>query len=283
MTDERRYVATIGRADPSLHPLRKRTGPSVRLVSCTVHGRPINAARGHIMLVSMRELQGYRIEATDGSIGRVHELLFDDIRWVIRYVVIDTGTWLPGRRVLISPISVDSIDGVHKRVLVRLDKGRIRNSPDIYTDQPVSRQKEAVFNAYYGYGSYWAGPDVWGPAVYPRELRRTAPYVAWPGTEAGAQAQQGDPHLRRTREVAGYHVAATDGEVGHVDDFVIDDEAWTISHLVLDTSNWPGGRTVLLAPALVRSIEWSRGRVHVDATVDRIRTGLESRPAELPR
>jgi hypothetical protein len=127
------------------------------------------------MLVSMRELQGYRIEATDGSIGRVHELLFDDIRWVIRYVVIDTGPWLPGRRVLISPISVDSIDGVHKRVLVRLDKGRIRTSPDIYTDQPVSRQKEAVFNAYYGYGSYWAGPDVWGPAVYPRELRRTAP------------------------------------------------------------------------------------------------------------
>ena len=227
------------------------------------------------MLVSMRDLQGYAIEATDGSIGRVHELLFDDIRWVIRYVVVDTGKWLPGRRVLISPISVDSVDELHKRVLVQLDKDRIRNSPDIYTDQPVSRQKETAFNAYYGYGAYWAGPGVWGPAIYPRELRPAAPHVPWPGTDAGAQGEEGDPHLRSTREVTGYHVAASDGEVGHVEDFVLDDGSWTVRHVVVDTSNWPGGRNVLLSPALVRSIDWSRRKVHIDATVDRIRTSPE--------
>ena len=229
------------------------------------------------MLYSIRELQGYGIEATDGSIGRVHEMLFHDDRWAIRYLVVDTGRWLPGRKVLISPISVESINGLPKCVVLHLDKDRIRNSPDIYADAPVSRQKEARFNAYYGYGPYWAGPGVWGPAVVPHELRPTTAHPAWPGTDDGAQTAKGDPHLRSTREVIGYHIAASDGEIGHVDDFVIDDGSWTVRHIVVDTSNWPGGRSVLLSPATVRSIDWSRRKVYVDAPVERINTGPEYR------
>jgi hypothetical protein len=229
------------------------------------------------MLFSTRDLQGYGIEATDASIGRIHELLFDDMRWVIRYVVVDTGKWLPGRRVLISPISVDSIDGLHKRVLVQLDKERIWKSPDIYTDQPVSRQKEAALTAYYGYGAYWAGPGVWGLAIHPRELRPAPAHVPWPGTDARAESGEGDPHLRSTREVTGYHIAASDGGVGHVDDFLIDNGFWTVRHIVVDTSNWPGGRSVLLSPAMVHWIDCSRRKVHVDATVERIRTGSKYR------
>lgn len=91
------------------------------------------------MLCSIRDLQGYGIEATNGSIGRVHEMLFHDDKWVIRYLVVDTGKWLPGRKVLISPISVESINGPQRRVVLHLDKDRIRNSPDIYADEPVSR------------------------------------------------------------------------------------------------------------------------------------------------
>lgn len=235
------------------------------------------------MLCSIRDLQGYGLEATNGSIGRVHEMLFNDDRWVIRYLVVDTGKWLPGRKVLISPISIESIDRLHRRVVLQLDKGRIRKSPDIYADQPVSRQKEAAFNTYYGYGPYWAGAGVWGPAVYPRELRPTPAHTAWPGTEDGAQIPKGDPHLRSTREVMGYHIAGSDGDTGHVEDFVIDDGWWTVRHIVVDTSNWPGGRSVLLSPAAVRSIDWSRRKVHVDAPVERIRTGPEYYAAELLR
>lgn len=229
------------------------------------------------MLCSIRDLQGYGIDGTDGSIGRVHEMLFHDDRWVIRYLVVDTGRWRPGRKVLISPISVDSIDSLHRRVVLQLDKDRIRNSPDIYADEPVSRQKEAAFNEYYGYGPYWAGPGVWGPAMYPRELRPMPPQTAWPETEDRAPTPKGDPHLRSTREVIGYHIAASDGDIGHVDDFIIDDGSWTVRHIVVDTSNWPGGRSVLLSPTAVDSIDWSRRKVHVNATMERILTGPEFR------
>jgi sporulation protein YlmC with PRC-barrel domain len=234
------------------------------------------------MLCSIRELQGYGIEATDGPIGRVHEMLFHDDRWVIRYLVVDTGKWLPGRKVLVSPISVESIDAVGKRVTLQLDKEQIRKSPDIYADEPVSRQREAAFYAYYGYGPYWAGPGIWGAAVYPRELRPQPRHTAWP-TDDSAQTPEGDPHLRSTREVIGYHIAASDGDIGHVHDLVIDDGSWTVRHIVVDTSNWPGGRSVLLLPTTVRSIDWSRRKVHVDATAEQVRTGPEYRAAELPR
>jgi hypothetical protein len=222
------------------------------------------------MLRSIRELQGFGIEATDGPIGRVHEMLFDDQQWVVRYLVVDTGKWLPGRRVVISPISVDAIDGMARRVILRLDKEQIRNSPDIYSDEPVSRQKEAAFYAYYGYAAYWAGSGPWGAAVYPRELRPMPRPSAWPVLQD--EEQTGDPHLRSTREVIGYHIAALDGEIGHVDDFVINDELFAVRHVVVDTSNWPGGHSVLLSPSSIVSIDWNRRKVHVAVAADDVRT-----------
>ena len=143
------------------------------------------------MLFSVRELQGFGIEATDGGIGRIDELLFDDERWVVRYVVVDTGKWLPGRRVLISPISIEFADKARGVVALHLDKNRIRDSPDLDADAPVSRQREVEFYAYYGYGPYWAGPGLWGPAVAARDLRPIPDPRAW--TARGLEAPQGDP------------------------------------------------------------------------------------------
>jgi hypothetical protein len=221
------------------------------------------------MLRSVRELQGFAIEAMDGPIGRVHEMLFDDHEWVVRYLVVETGKWLPGRRVLISPISVDAIDGIARRVILQLSKDRVRNSPSFATDEPVSRQKEAAFYAYYGYGAYWVGPGIWGAAAYPRELRPMPPAGVQPPPDDDGSI--GDPHLRSTREVIGYHIAAVDGEIGHVDDFVIEDDLFTVRHVVVDTSNWPGGRSVMLWPSSVDSIDWDHKKVHVDVTVEEVR------------
>ena len=221
------------------------------------------------MLRGIRQLQGFGIEATDGPIGLVHGMLFDDHQWVVRYLVVDTGKWLSGRRVLISPISVDAIDGMARRVILQLGKGRIRNSPDIYSDEPVSRQKEAAFYAYYGYAAYWVGPRAWGGASYPRELRLLPPASAWPATEI--EAQTVEAHLRSTREVIGYHIAALDRQIGHVDDFVIDDDLFTVRYLVVDTSNWPGGRNVVLSPSSIVSIDWNRRKVYVAVTAEEVR------------
>src|SRR5918992_1758478 len=145
------------------------------------------------MLTSVKELQGTTIEAIDGPIGSVNALLFDDVSWVIRYIVVDTGHWLPGRRVLISPISV-ARGGVGERLHVGLDRQQIRNSPDIDSDRPVSREMERTFHAYYGYGPYWGGGAIWGPALYPAALagRRSAADGAFDHT--GEERSEADPH-----------------------------------------------------------------------------------------
>src|SRR6266508_5022629 len=96
------------------------------------------------------ELKGVTIQATDGDIGSVQDLYFDDHSWTVRYLVVDTGTWLPGRQVLISPFAFRAISGA-SRLQTTLTKDQIENSPSIDTDRPVNRQREIEDSRYYGY------------------------------------------------------------------------------------------------------------------------------------
>lgn len=235
------------------------------------------------MLRSAANLQGYTIEATDGDIGQLDRLFFDDTQWTVRYLVVDTGKWLPGRKVLIPPVAVERIDRVARRIHLQLTREKIKTSPDVDSDQPVSRQQESALSAYYGYGPYGMGDGLWGSASYPPGMLAPlppaaaafAPPPAVPGGAASAhgdaETPSGDPHLRSTKEVAGYHVKATDDEIGHVDDFLID-ESWAIRSVVVDTSNWPGGRSVLISPENVRQIDWLGSIVHVGISAAQVRS-----------
>ena len=241
------------------------------------------------MLRSAATLQGYGITASDGDIGQVDRLFFDDERWTVRYLVVDTGKWLTGRRVLISPAAVDSTDDFGGRIRLNLTRDQIRNSPDVDSDQPVSRQQETALNAYYGYGPYWGTGGLWGSVYYPPGILAPGPAATSamatpPETLAdGLPRQQpdGDSHLRSTKEVSGYHVQATDGSIGHIDGFLIDDQTWAIRYLIVDTSNWPGGRSVLISPSWVREVDWHQSKVHVDVTVEKVRTSPEYDPSQL--
>lgn len=235
------------------------------------------------------DLRKLVVAATDGEIGSVEGLFFDDERWTIRHIVVDTGKWLPGRRVLISPPSVDRIDDQNGRIVVKLSREKVRNSPDVDTDKPVSRQQEMALYAHYGYGPYWDAGELWGASYYPGSLHAVPPPpaaafapVPLPDPEhadaAPAETPQpsGDVHLRSTGEVAGYHLKTTDGEVGHIDDFALDDESWAIRYLVIDTSNWPGGQRVLVPVDWVRSVEWDQKTVTVGVTSDEVRARADS-------
>jgi hypothetical protein len=230
----------------------------------------ISSQEGQHMLCSVRELQDTGVEATNGPIGALHSLLFDDVGWVIRYAVVDRGHSLGGRRVLISPISVER-NGIRERLYVALSREQIRQGPDVDSDEPVSRQMETALNAYYGYAPYWGGTSIWGAALHPAALSGTtavtsaiAPadprtdYGVWPGQETA-------PRLSSSRAVIGHHVAASDGLVGHVDDFLFDAGSWTIWRLVVGT---PSGFSSTLRPpirrrcdrAAVRRPRFGRGR-----------------------
>jgi hypothetical protein len=236
--------------------------------------------RATTMLTNVTFLKGLVIQATDGELGTVDQFYFDDETWAIRYLTVETGGWFDGREVLISPFFVVRADWQAKRLDVALTKKQVEKSPDINTHQPVSRQQEAAYLGYYGYPFYWGGPYLWGPAYYPG-------FLALPeatSTEAMADKIRGestDSHLRSTGAVTGYHVEATDGEIGHVSGFVIDDEAWAIRYVEVETRNWLPGKKVLVSPAWIERVSWADSKIYAGLSREAIKNAPEyllSRP-----
>jgi len=219
---------------------------------------------------TVSKLTGYSIGAKDGDIGKVDDLLFDDKLWTVRYLVADTAKWLPGRRVVISPMALGRAEEDGKRLPVALTKEQVENSPDV-DSKNFSRQHERSYYDYYGWPYYWVGGDVWGGATSPASL------AAEKRMEMAVVEQENDDetHLRGAKEVMGYYIEATDGDIGHVDDFVVDDDTWEIRYMVVDTKNWWPGEKVLVAPEWIERVSWSDSRVYVDLTREAIQSGPE--------
>jgi uncharacterized protein YrrD len=209
------------------------------------------------------------------EIGKVHDVLFDDHRWVVRYLVVDTGGWLSGRRVLVSPAAIESIDWSARRLHVALTREQIENSPSIEADRPVSRQMEIELAEYYQWPTYWSATPlhpVMTPIVLPRRRPPPGPTVDEGAEFAPATGTEprGDPTLRSFREVHHYEIQATDGSIGEVADLIADEDGWTIRYLVVDTRHWLPGKKVLIARAWIEEISWEDMRVQVGLTRSRI-------------
>jgi hypothetical protein len=235
------------------------------------------------MLRSVRDLQTFRIGASDGTIGSVRDFYFDDEAWVIRYLVVDTGGWLGGREVLISPFSIGTPDWVEQILPVSITKEQVKHSPIIDTDKPVSRQHETGYLGYYGYPYYWGGAGLWGEGVYPQAMLSG---TAFPSDAAYTKAQAAndrtalsdnemrhahdDPHLRSCNAVNGYHIHATDGDIGHVQGFLVDERTWAIRYFIVNTSNWWLGHLVLVSPAWIKEVSWVNSKVTTSLTRQQI-------------
>jgi sporulation protein YlmC with PRC-barrel domain len=222
------------------------------------------------------KLKGYSIGAKDGDIGSVADFLFDDKLWTVRYLVADTAKWLPGRQVLLSPIALGRVETDEKRVPVSLTKQQVENSPDI-DSRNITRTHETSYYDYYGWPYYWVGGDVWGTGPFPGSL------AAQQKMEMAAREQDNDTHMRSVKEVTGYYIEARDGDIGHVEDFIIDDESWEIRYLVVDTKNWWPGKQVLISPEWIERVSWSDSRVYVDLSREAIKSGPEFDPDKLNR
>ncbi|HET6556918.1 MAG TPA: PRC-barrel domain-containing protein [Prolixibacteraceae bacterium] len=220
------------------------------------------------MLIKANSIKNYKLLSTDGEVGKVKEFFFDDQFWTVRYLIADTGNWLTGKLVLISPYAIQSIDNVEERIITNLSKQQIENSPAMHTDLPVSRQYEATYHGYYGYPQYWGGAFMWGALPYLSRDRNE-----WDTTDENESS--GDPNLRSTKDVSGHNIQATDGEIGHVDDFIIDEDTWAIRYLVIDTQNWWAGKKVLVSPRWIRRVSWDDQKVYVNLSQERIRESPE--------
>lgn len=227
------------------------------------------------MLRRLRDYESSEVWSSDGhDLGRVEDFYFDEDRWAVRYVVVKTGAWLTGRSVLLSPFSVNRLDWDEARIDFGLTKAQIEGAPDANLEQPLTREWESAYSGYYGIPMYWAGSNLWGmwttPAMAPAPVsEKTAP----PASETRP------PLLRSVDDVTGYHIHATDGEIGHVEDFLVDDASWRIRYLMIDTSNWIGGRTVLVAPEWAERTDWARQRVVLGVTREAVKASPEYDPA----
>lgn len=228
------------------------------------------------MLRSAKEITGFTLLASDGEIGKCDDFLFDDQSWAVRYMVAKTTRWLPGRKVIVSPAFLDEPGWSDGRFPVRLTQEQIEHAPPLDQNAPVSRQYEIAYHEHYALPFYWVGSKLWG--TYPDPSGVIHPVSDWPQPEP-EEIRVEEDRLRSMEEVTGYHIAARDGEVGHVEDFLIDDTTWALRYLVVDTRNVLPGRKVLLSPHWIDSIEWATEKVHVALDVESIKSSPDYDPA----
>ncbi|MDR3609446.1 MAG: PRC-barrel domain-containing protein [Ignavibacteriaceae bacterium] len=223
---------------------------------------------------SVNDLVDFTICAKDGELGKVSEFYFDDHTWTIRYLVVKTGNWLSERMVLIPHLALGITDWNAKTFKVNLTMEQVRNSPDIDTEKTVSRQHEEELFEHY------ALPVYWGEGFYATPLGMVplepdiSSKILKEDSKLG-QLQHEDPHLRSTSKVKGYHIHANDGEIGHVEDFIVDDEKWILCFLIVATHNWLPGRKILMLPRLIKRIEWDESKIYVDLSMESIKNSPE--------
>jgi uncharacterized protein YrrD len=220
------------------------------------------------MLIKAKTLKGYRLNATDGEIGKVKEFYFDDLHWAVRYLIADTGNWLTDKQVLISPYSLNSVNIQTELIDINLTKKQIEDCPSLGKDLPVSQQFEEDYYRYHSWPNYWGVPNLWG--YYPSLMNENEDQK-----EIKQTKKSGDPHLRSTNNVSGYHIEATDGEIGHVVDFIIDTETWAIRYLIIETGNWFTGKEVLISPKWIDEISWQELKVFINLTRESIKLSPE--------
>jgi len=221
----------------------------------------IKYERDVIMLNKAKTLKNYKLSCIDGEIGKVKEFYFDDHFWAIRYLIVNTGNWLTGRQVIISPYALDGVNIEEQSITINLTKNQIENSPSLYNDEPISRQYEEDYYKYYEWPVYWGGPNMWGTnGLYPciegsqdQEKLMGSPQVH----------EQWENHLHIASDVIGYDIQATDGTIGHVEDFIIDDKTLAIRYLIIDTKNWLPGKKVLISPKWIERVSWDESKVFI--------------------
>ena len=228
---------------------------------------------------SIKSLIGFDLKETDGDIGEVVDFYFDDQSWTVRYVIVKTGNWLSGKKVLISPQAFQQPDWENEEIAVNLTQEQIKNSPDIDTEKPVSRQQEEQLTNYYPWVGYWG--DVHDAGIFgqmPSDLyyEDVTPPPASIGTDTNLSTEENnDQHLHSTEDVDGYNIHAIDGEIGKVVDFIVDDSTWKMKYFVVETGSWLNSKKVLLSTKWIKEVNWENSTVIVNISTESVKNSPE--------
>lgn len=229
------------------------------------------------MLRSLKDItKHYNLLASDGDIGKVRDFFFNDIFWIIKYLVADTGDWLRERLVLISPVTLGKPDWESKLLPVKLTKDKIENSPPVEKHRPVSWQKESELMKYYSLPMD-AAPGI--GSIQSTEMILLQERIKNSNNKKKKEEAK-DGHLRSAEEVTGYDIEATDGTIGHVDDFIIEDKSWIIHYIVVNTKSWFTGQKVLVSPNWINKVDWANSKVYINMDTESIKNSPEFDPSD---
>jgi hypothetical protein len=228
----------------------------------------------------MKELNGYTLQATDGTIGKIEEVYFDERTWTVRYLVVNVGNWLLRQRVLLIPSVIQEIDTETETAVTLLTQDQIEESPDIDTHKPISHEMEETLHTYYDWRPYWENmPMVATGAGHYAPLPKVKPIVTEPTGKPPKEPAKGiQSHLRSTKEVTGYHIHASDGAIGHVETFLVDTLHWMVRYVVVDTRNWLPGKKVLISPTWVSGMRWADSEMYLKLSRDEVKASPEYDP-----
>jgi sporulation protein YlmC with PRC-barrel domain len=215
-----------------------------------------------VMATKFKDFQTFTVHATDGDIGKITDVLFDDRSWTVRYIVLDTAKWLPGKKVLLSPESFVKTRPVADGALhVNLTKEQVKDSPPLESDLPVSRQHEVNLHSYFGWDPYWTGPTgnmgfPYPDATLTRSDSYTMMHADWQRF-ADTREKKFNAHLRSLADLVGYKISTKDYDLfGEVSDAIMDTKDWLVIDLVLSSHRWlPGGKHFVCSPMFVDDID----------------------------
>ena len=205
------------------------------------------------MLRSIRELFGYTVREVDGEIGLVRDFLVDNREWNVTYLEIDLTQWFPGKKVIVPPSRIGQPDGKKFEVPLLLSKAQVVNSPAIKLDETVCRLHEEELALHFG----------WDPCIISTDSKKVEDHS----------------HLQSSRELMGYHLHATDGRIGHIEDFILDDEDWILRYAVVDTRDWLPGRRVLMPLPWITTVIWKENSVLIDHSRENVKNSPEYDPS----
>jgi hypothetical protein len=265
-----------------------------RQLACAVGSRYVSekcrmtsatrAGKGDFMLRKANHLLGYAIHAHDGNIGEIHDFYFDITKWLIRYMVVDVGSWLFGRRVLIAPHALGVPNWERRELPVDLTKDQVKDSPSVDLAEPITREYETSLYSYYGWPTYWGIPPSFGMGGLGGGMGMAAPVPPSTGSQvprspADAARQSDSRHLLNMREVMDYSIEAPDGRIGVAEDFLVDDQKWRIEYLLVDASGWLPAKQVLLSTEWITHLDWTDRQISTKVAKDQVKNS-PTYPAE---
>ncbi|PSL50806.1 PRC-barrel domain protein [Salsuginibacillus halophilus] len=232
------------------------------------------------MLFEAKKLRNFGVITSDGELGKIDDVYMDEDQWVIRYLVVNRKPLLPGGKVLVSPIAVERMDINGQTIHLNVTKEELEEAPGKEEAEPITRKKELELHHHFGYGYYWPAQGMWGSFPYPHQLRVEAPHHQRPQELPNEEEIKVRSLKEMTGDWSGYDVEGSDGDIGTIDDVIVEDDTWNIRYISVDTGRLFSTGHAVLSSSWILHTEDEEKKVRVKMARHEVQAAPEYVPGQ---